>query len=41
MNELIIKNENILYTQIGTSYFWKEINYCPMCGRQLGGINNE
>lgn len=18
-----------------------DINYCPMCGRQLGGINNE
>lgn len=35
-NEVIIRDGNKLYTQIGMSYFWKKINYCPMCGRKLG-----
>ena len=37
MNTIHIRNEDLLHCQIGFSYMYRKINYCPMCGRKLGG----
>lgn len=34
-NMITIKNKKFLYSQIGFSYMYQEINYCPMCGKKV------